>query len=124
MRRLDDRGAAALEYAVVVPAFLTLSLGVMDLARLVWTQVTLDRTVQAAARCAVVNSTTCGSDAAIQTYATGQAWGLTTSTTNFTVSHPSCGVTVSAQLAFQFVVPWPTMTLSSLTASACYPKFS
>ena len=72
----EDRGAAAIEYAFVLPALLMFAFGIIDVGRLVWTQVTLDRAVQAAARCASVNSTTCGTDSAIQTYASGQAWGM------------------------------------------------
>ena len=124
MRSIDDRGASSLEYAVLLPVFLSLVFGVMDLGRLVWTQVTLDRAVQAAARCAAINSTTCGTDAAVQTYATTQTWGLTTSTGVFAVTHPTCGVTVSVALPFQLVVPWPGSNISSLSATACYPKLS
>ncbi len=124
MRRLDDRGTLSIEYALILPAFLTLTLGVMDLGRLMWTQVTLDRAVQAAARCASVNSSACTTDAAVQAYAAGQAWGLTTQASNFTVTHPSCGVSVTAQLAFAFVMPWPTTGVSSVSASACYPQLS
>lgn len=124
MRRLDDRGALSIEYAVLLPVFLSLVFGVMDLGRLVWTQVTLDRAVQAAARCAAINSTSCGTNSAVQTYATTQTWGLTTAASNFTVTHPSCGVTVSASLPFQLVVPWPGVNLSTLSATACYPVLS
>jgi Flp pilus assembly protein TadG len=124
MRQIDDRGALSLEYAALLPVFLSLVFGIMDLGRLVWTQVTLDRAVQAAARCAAINSVSCGTDAAVQTYATTQTWGVTTSAGAFTVTHPSCGVSVSATLSFQLVVPWPGSNLSSLSASACYPKLS
>ena len=95
MRRLDDKGAAMLEYAVVLPIFLSFTIGVMDMSRLLWTQVTLDRAVQSAARCAAVNTTACGGAAAIQTFAAGEAWGVSVASSNFAVSYPSCGVTVS-----------------------------
>jgi Flp pilus assembly protein TadG len=124
MRKIDDRGATALEYAAVLPVFLSLVFGIMDFGRLIWTQTTLDRAVQAAARCAAINSTNCGTDAAVQTYATTQTWGLTTTSGLFTVTHPICGVSVSVALPFQLVVPWPGSNISSLSASACYPKLS
>ena len=121
MRRLNDSGAALIEYAMVLPAFLGIVLGVMDASRLIWTQVTLDRAVQSAARCAAVNSTTCGANGAIQSFAAGEAWGLSATSANFTVSYPACGVTVSASLPFSFVAPWPGTSLSAVTAQACYP---
>jgi Flp pilus assembly protein TadG len=116
----DERGAAAIEYAFVLPALLGFALGVMDLGRLVWTEVTLDRAVQAAARCAVVNATTCGTDAGIQSYAAGQAWGMSVPTSSFTITRPACGVTVRAETSFAFTVPWP-VNISSVQAAACYP---
>lgn len=122
MRRLraDERGAVAVEYAVVLPALLAFALAVIDLSRLVWTEVTLDRAVQSAARCAVVNATLCGSNAAISAYASTQAWGLTAPAQVFTVTNETCGVTVRAQMSFRYFVPWP-MLARNATASACYP---
>jgi Flp pilus assembly protein TadG len=122
MRRFarDDRGAAAIEYAFVLPALLGLAIGVMDLGRLVWTQVTLDRAVQAAARCAAVNATTCGSDANIKANASQGAWGMTVAASKFTVSRPACGVQVEAQVTFQYTVPWPAAP-ATVRSAACYP---
>ena len=119
--RRDERGAAALEYAFVLPALFGFALGVMDLGRLVWMQVTLDRAVQAAARCASVNATLCGDEAAIKAYAVTAAWGMTVPTSIFAVSQPACGVKVQATSTFQYTVPWP-LAPSTIKSAACYPK--
>ena len=125
MRRFghDDAGAAALEYAFVLPVMLAFAIGVMDLGRLVWMQVTLDRAVQAAARCASVNPTRCGGDPAIKSYAATSAWGMTVPASTFVVSRPACGVTVSATMSFKYFAPWPNAP-STLTSAACYPVSS
>lgn len=122
MRRFwsDERGAAVIEYAYVLPVLLGFAVAVMDLGRLVWTEVTLDRAVQTAARCASVNATLCGVDAAVQSYAAGQAWGVSIPASSFEVTRPACGVTVSATMDFQYFVPWPSAP-TTVTAAACYP---
>jgi hypothetical protein len=118
------RGAAAVEYAIVLPAFLMFVLGTFDCGRLIWTYATLSRAVQAAARCAVL---ACNTD--IPTYAAGQAWGLGLTSSAFTVTTPLCGKNVSGTLSFKFVIPWlygtsPYGSANTLTVttSACYPS--
>jgi len=116
----DERGAAALEYAFVLPALIGFAIAVMDLGRLVWTEVTLDRAVQVAARCASVNSTNCGTNAAIQSYAATSAWGLHTPASSFIVTRLTCGVSVRVQASFRYYVPWPKAP-TPVTSQACYP---
>jgi Flp pilus assembly protein TadG len=117
------RGTAAVEYAIVLPAFLMFLFGLIDCGRLIWTYATLSRAVEAAARCAVLS---CNTD--IPTYAAGQAWGLGLTSSCCTVTTPACGKQVSATLTFTFVIPWfygtsPYGSANSLTVttSACYP---
>jgi Flp pilus assembly protein TadG len=120
--RRDSRGATAVEYAIVLTALLLFCLGTMDVGRLMWDEITLDRAVQAAARCAVVNSTTCGATGAVQTYAASQTYGMTVSSSIFTVS--SCaggGTQVQATLAFHWVTPFIGPNPLTLVATACQP---
>jgi Flp pilus assembly protein TadG len=123
MRRFtkDQRGAVAIEYAIVLPALLSFAIAIMDFGRLMFTTVTLDRAVQSAARCGSFNTTSCATDAAIKTFAVGQAWGMKLATSNFVVTHPSCGVKVSASVSFKFFLPWWPANLSKVTAAACNP---
>src|SRR6202035_5573687 len=90
------RGAAAVEYGLLLPMLLLFILGLMECGRLFWTYTTLDRAAQAAARCGAVNATLCGTSTQIQDYAVTQAYGLTVSASAFTASTPTCGVLVTA----------------------------
>lgn len=51
----DRRGAAAVEFALVVPVFLMLLLGGMEFGRYVWTAVTLEHAAREATRFALVH---------------------------------------------------------------------
>lgn len=118
-------GSAAIEYALILPALLLFIVGLMDTGRLLWSYATLSRAVEAAARCAALNTTQCGTVGQTQTFAVSQAWGMTVGTAAFSVTTVACGKKVSGTYAFVFVMPGinvvvPTGTMT-LTASACYP---
>jgi Flp pilus assembly protein TadG len=115
------RGAVAVELSLILPALLVVVLGLMDVGRLIWTQTTLDRAVESAARCAAVNTVSCGSTSATQTYAAGQAFGLAVATAVFTATTATCGANVSVTMPFAFIIPWLTTANITLDASACYP---
>ena len=124
-------GAAALEYALVLPALLLFLLGLMDTGRLLWTQATLDHGVEIAARCGSVNATDCKTVEQIQAYAADQSQPLSgIASSNFTVCNTKdCGgVCVSASYMFYFIIPWNVATKSvtgpgslSLKSKSCYP---
>jgi Flp pilus assembly protein TadG len=123
--RRRERGTAAIEYALVLPAVLLFVLGLMDTGRLIWSYATLSRAVEAAARCAAVNTTQCGTVGQIKTFAVAEAWGMTIDTTAFTVSTPACGIQVNGSYGFEFVMPGLNVVVPAgtvtLSASACYP---
>jgi len=127
MRRRDvdqiccERGAAAIEFAIILPILLLCVLGLIELGRAIWTQATLDYAVQAAARCAAVDRLTCGTAAHTQQYATTKAPGLSLPASVFTVTTPPCGVQVAASLAFDFLVPALLPYSQTLSATACFP---
>jgi Flp pilus assembly protein TadG len=115
-------GTTAVETALVLPAFLLLLFAIIEAGFLFWTQTTLQSAVEAAARCAVVNSTLCGSTSAIQTYAASQAYGMTISSSSFSVSQPSCGYQVSISYSFNLIVTRLFSTSAiTLTAKSCHP---
>jgi Flp pilus assembly protein TadG len=120
------RGATAVEYALVLPALLLFVLGIMDGGRLLWTYTTIYRATEAAARCAAVNTTACGTATQIKNRAVAEAWGLNIGPAAFTVTMPACGVQVHASHDFTFVIPGlgnivPLGTVT-LNATACYPQ--
>lgn len=121
----DRRASVALEYGLIAPLLLVLVLGIIDTGRLIWTYTTLYRATEAAARCGAINDTACATAAQIQSYAVAEAWGLTVSSSAFTVTTPSCGLQVRATYDFTSIVPGfdlvAPMGLVTLQATACYP---
>jgi Flp pilus assembly protein TadG len=121
----DSRGAGAVEFALVLPAFLMFVLGLADCGRLLWTNGTLAHSVAAASRCAIVNTSTCGTAAEVEAYAAAQAWGLGLTSSAFTVAAAACGTQVNGTLSFTFIIPWffgsgPSGNAITLNAMACY----
>ena len=126
-------GSMAIEYGLILPVLLLFTLGLVDASRLLWTNITLTRATEVAARCGAVNITTCPA-ASIPAYAATQAknFGIyDTTATNFVSTAATCGVQVQATYTFQFLVPWfPQFSASApfgsttmrLNATACYPK--
>jgi Flp pilus assembly protein TadG len=115
-------GTTAVETAIVLPAFLLFLFAVIEAGLLLWTQTTLQAAVEAAARCAVVNTTQCGSTSAIQSYAAAQAAGMTISSSSFIVSQPSCGYQVSISYPFSFIVTELFSGTITLNAQSCRPS--
>jgi len=127
MRRIGKQsrfssGAVLIEYAILLPALLLFVLGIMDVGRLIWMQTTLNRAVEAAARCGAINTTNCGTFTQIQSYAVTQAFGLTITSAAFTASTANCGVQVVASFPFVFVTPFIAPGTVTLAATACYPS--
>ena len=119
-RLLSDRaGAAAVEFALIVPAFLLLLLGIMELGRLMWTQNALHYAVEEAARCSAVDTNVCSSTSTAKSFAAGRS-GLAFATSVFTVTQASCGWQVSASYPFSFVGFLSEYSVT-LHAQACYP---
>lgn len=119
------RGAAAIEYGLILPAVLLFIIGIIDVGRLLWTYTTLNRAVEAAARCGAVNTVDCGTTAQIQSRGVEEAWGLTISDSAFTVTTASCGIKVAVSYDFVFAIPAfaGTSDLGTITLAptACYP---
>jgi Flp pilus assembly protein TadG len=122
-RRLvaDLFGAAMVEAAIVLPVFLLLIFGVIEGGVLMFTQISLDNAVAAAARCAAINTTACGNQGNIQSYAASQAVGLPgLAPSNFSAN--ACAgnttATVTANYTFTSMVGSYVPYISSLTLQA------
>ena len=72
-------GSMAIEYGLILPVLLLFTFGLVDAGRLLWTNITLTRATEVAARCGAVNMTTCPA-AGIAAYAAAEAqnFGITT----------------------------------------------
>lgn len=122
-------GGAAVELGLVLPLLIAMVYGVIEAGRLFWTASVLQFAVEQAARCAVVNTTTCsgsGSNTA-QCYAAAWALGLGLSCSNFTLA--SCaggnGEEVSISYTFQSmameILPGGSLFSVNINAGSCYP---
>jgi Flp pilus assembly protein TadG len=117
-----DSGATIIELAFGLTAFLMLIFGIVDIARVLWTLGSLHYAAESAARCASVNTTTCGSTSAIQTYALNKYYGEDLGGTNpFTYSATGCGNTVTASYTYSLVIPLAGTYSIPLSATACFP---
>ena len=121
-------GVETIEFALAaIPLFLFL-LGVVEFARLYWTQSELQYAAEAAARCATVNCcsstpASCGGGtgtAGVQQFAAGQLLGMSVPSgnlSNFQVTPSACGNQVSFTYTFNFIVgallPQNAITLST-----------
>ncbi|MDE2183980.1 MAG: pilus assembly protein [Alphaproteobacteria bacterium] len=118
----DVGGAAALEFALTAPAFFAFIIGIITTGLAIYAQLALQHSVEMAARCASVNTTTCSTTSEIQQYAVGQSYGLTTNTSTFSVTTPACGNQVQANYVVSMNFgPIGTKSVT-LTASSCFPK--
>lgn len=122
-RRLqrDCRGVSALEFAILLPFFVTLVIGMMQVSQALWTQMALQHAVEMAARCASINATSCGSTEQTQAYAAAQVYGMTLPDGTFSASTVACGNQVLASLPFSLDIPLVALPALTLTARSCYP---
>ncbi len=114
-------GTTAVETAIVLPVFLLGLFAVIEAGLLFWTQSSLQSAVEAAARCAAVDTTNCVNTTAIQNYAASKVTGLTVSSSSFNVSQPSCGYQVSISYPFSFVDKQLFSGTITLNAKSCHP---
>ncbi len=125
MRRLfrwlpDNAGAAAVEFAMVFPAFVSLIVGAVYTAQLLYAASSLRYAAEAAARCYSVNTTVCTSNGATQTYALGKYLGPAYPAPTFTASTPACGHQVVGAMTYQLSAGVYSFSVP-LSATACFP---
>lgn len=133
LRRLVKacEGVETIEFALAAIPLLTFLFGVVEFARLYWTQSELQYAAEAAARCATLvqlskpNPASCGgssvsNNAGVQSFAANQLLGMSVSSSNlvnFQVTAAACGNQVTFNYTFTFIVG-PIIPNSALTLSA------
>jgi Flp pilus assembly protein TadG len=117
--RRDERGGAAIEYALVFPIVITLVIGIMSAGNLLFAANDLHYTVQDAARCAAVKTGVCPDGASTVSYAQTHYSGPKIAPA-FNYSTAGCGHTVSASASYPMMLATFTFDVP-LSASACYP---
>jgi Flp pilus assembly protein TadG len=116
----DSGGATAVEFAMILPAFLALIVGGLYSSIAVFTSASLQYAAEQAARCSSVNTTTCSSSGTTTNYAQTVYFGPASPAAAFTYSTPACGHTVSGTVNYVFDFGLKTLTVP-ISASACFP---
>lgn len=121
-RFLRDRsGAAAVEFALILPIFLLTILGIIEFGRMLWIRNTMEYVAETAARYGGINTT--ANAATIQAYGLTQVIGLDATPWVWTVDPQSSYVTVS--ISYDFVLLTSGLISISpvtLTAAARFPR--
>ncbi len=123
----DTRGGPVVEFALTLPLFLVLLLGVVQAALILWAQLGIQHGAAMAARCASVDTTQCGSADDVQAFAAAQAYGLSIPATAFSFSAAACGNQVSANYSYSLIGGQIIATAFgtgaiALKARSCFPK--
>ena len=113
----NNRGVAAVEFAIISPVFLMFVMGIIDFGRAYFIKSSMQYVVEQAARHAMVNPGILVSD--LNAYADGQAAGITLVGATFNSAIDDSGainfVTISGTYTFNFFTPLvgTTLTLNS-----------
>ncbi len=89
--KTDERGAEAVESAIVLGTFLIALIGIFYLCITLWAYASLQYAVEEAARCYGVKKTVCASDSNVRDYAKNNYYGPQKAQTIFTPSTPTWG---------------------------------
>ena len=114
-----DSGAAALEFAIVGPVFIMLTMGVIYLGLLLFSMASMQFAVEEGARCASVKTNVCTDGPTTVNYTKAAYYGPLAAPT-FTYANAACGHSVSSSNSFALFIGFTTLTVP-LSAAACYP---
>ncbi|HVI97025.1 MAG TPA: TadE/TadG family type IV pilus assembly protein, partial [Anaeromyxobacter sp.] len=113
-RRRHERGAAAVEFALVLPLLLVLLLGAIDWGYFFFLQEVVVNAAREGARAGSVIGDATASDAAAQTRATGYLTSAGLGALGCTVDVPASGVTLTPE-AVQVSVSCPAGSVTGFT---------
>ncbi len=121
IRRLwrDRSGASAVEFGLILPVFVMLVLGVINVSLLTNAVSSMNYAVQEAARCAAVNNVACPNEESITAFARSRYRGPQIDP-QFTSENSGCGRTVRATATFELNVAIHVYQVP-INATACYP---
>lgn len=132
-RMKQNRGASAVEFALLAPVFIGCVLLLIEGGRMSWTQEALDEVVASTARCMAVDAARCSDAASARAFAgkRGSSWGIGLANATITVaSNQTCNAVtgmnkISIKLPFQSSLGslLPGVP-NSIVAVACYPSIA
>lgn len=120
------RGVTAVEFALLLPFFVTLLFGIIQFGQVLFFQAALQHAVIEAARCASIyssagSSPNCSTPANVESYAATQAYGFNVGSSAFAATSPTGYHCVTASYPYNFSIPFMTAFHLTLTANSCYP---
>jgi Flp pilus assembly protein TadG len=120
------RGVTAVEFALLLPFFVTLLFGIIQFGQVLFFQAALQHAVIEAARCATIYASgtetpNCSSPTLIASYAATQAYGFKVASSVFSATSPTGYHCVDALYPYNFSVPFMNAFALTLTAKSCYP---
>ena len=115
----DSSGSSAVEFALILPAFLALLVGGFYLALLGFALSNMRFAAEEGARCASVQTTICTNDTTTAALALSRFRGPGTGAT-FTSSTASCGHLVTATMTYRLNAVVTSIDIP-LSARACFP---
>lgn len=115
----DRSGAAAAEFALILPILLLITLGTINGSFMLYAYARLHYAAADAARCRAVKTAVCSDDATTASYAMSRLAGPLVSP-SFSRSTALCGNTVTGTATFK-VLTGLTATPITMQARACYP---
>ena len=116
--RNDERGATAVEFAIVGPIFIALVIGIISLCMCLFAVGSLHYAAEEGARCASVRTTVCNDASTVVSYAKSRYFGP--SSPKFTYAAATCGNSVSASINYVALLGLTQFTIP-VTATACFP---
>ena len=118
----NDSGVAAVEFAIVLPVFIMLVMGIIDFGRIYWIKSSMQFVVEQSTRYAMVNASI--SEADLETYAYAQEDNVSGSGAIFNADIDDAGainyMTVTGTYTFNFLTPLVGTTIT-LNAKSVTP---
>ncbi len=118
--RACRRGATAVEFALVAPVFLAMTMGVVEMGRALWIKATMQHAVELTTRYYMVNNSI--SDADLVTYATARLGESGMDTGNFAIAAADVTIGGTSYMAITIthaftaiveIVKFPAVTLTA-----------
>jgi Flp pilus assembly protein TadG len=114
-RRTGDRGAAAVEFALLLPLLLILVFGIIDFGRMLNAQITLTEAAREGARASVL-----GTDPTTRVDQITGGLGTVTTTTTACPANPAATDTATVKVSYQFQFATPVGILAPVLGGTAF----